>query len=168
MRRALVVVVLGGALVTAAACGTKAETTASPSVAATSAGPASAAPAPSGRSAKAACDAIDPEKDAEFKSFTDQYGKMITARVVGDPATAKTEQAKAAQQLKQTASGLRKVAAETADAEIKKNIVEVAAKMEASAADDAFFTTPKTIEAMESALTSAILSWYNPILASCS
>ncbi|MBB5869800.1 hypothetical protein F4553_003179 [Allocatelliglobosispora scoriae] len=163
MRRALVVVVLGGALLTAAACGTSTDNNATPSASATA-----AASAPVGRSAKDACDAIDPEKDPNHKAFTDEYGKMIAARVLGDKAATTAAQASAVTALRKLADGVRAVADDTADAEIKKSITEVSTKISASAADTAFFTGPKTIADMEKALTTAYLNWYTPIIAACS
>ncbi|RZU50562.1 hypothetical protein EV385_2337 [Krasilnikovia cinnamomea] len=169
MRRALLAVTLGGALLTTAACD-DAET-ATPTAAGTSVPPSAAAPATTAANyaanTKKVCGQVETIFTADLKNFGTELGRMIAFREAkqAEPA-AKAEKAARAE-LKKVAEKIRKQTATAQDPELRKAGAESAAKFSKSAQDTALLSKIKTTKDLDKSLEGLMATWLTPVAGVC-
>lgn len=168
MRRVILAATIAGVVLTTAGCGGDGnETSAGPS--ATSASPSpSASPTPTASANYAAdtkriCTEIERAIEAEMENFGEQVGKMVAYRQAGNTVRANEAKADAQAQLRAIAGRMRERTAVAQDPELKEAGQESAENMEASAADETFFTRVRTPEQLKK----EAVSWVVPLVEFC-
>jgi hypothetical protein len=172
MRRISLAVALTVTVLGAAACGGDGDETsagASPSV--TSASPA-ASPTPSltptasanyAADTKRICTEIEKSLETDMEKFGVEVGKMIGYKQAGNTARANQAKADAQAELRAIASGVRERTAVAQDPELREAGQESAENMEASAADEAFFSRLRTPDDLKQ----VAVSWILPLAELC-
>jgi hypothetical protein len=162
MRRAILTVVLGGVLLTGAACGSD-----SPPV---TAGP-TAAPSPSGPDysvdTRRVCGEIQKVLDKNMESFGVELGKMIANKEAGVAAGARESKAAAQKKLRSFAAELVKTAEGAQDPRVRAAATQTADKLRADADNDAFYDGIEKASELDKALGPKVADWMGPVAGSC-
>lgn len=168
MRRALLAVALGGALLTATACsGGDADSAASePAWETPPAAPASPAPDYTANT-KQVCDKIGKIFDEDLERFGTQLGKMIAYKEAKDTAEAEKAEKAAGKQLRDIGTKVRTETAAAQDPELKTAGATSAAKFTRSAGDGKLFDTIKTTKDLDRTIQSKMTDWLNPVAGYC-
>ena len=169
MRRALLAMALGGALLTAAACDSDAEpTTAAPVTEVTpSAEPTTLAPDYSADT-RAVCGQVDIIFKKDIAAFSTEMGKMIARKEAkATPAEAKAAQTSASGKLKTISADLRKTTGIAQDPELKAAGAASATKFTKAAANSAFFTRIKTQKDFDKTIQAQLNNWMSPLSGFC-
>jgi hypothetical protein len=169
MRRAMLAVALGGALLTTAACSSDPSAD-SPAAAPTSAAPTTEAPiaAPDyAANTQLVCGKVTSIYDDGFDGFNAAMGKMIANKEAKQAAEAKKAQQAAAGELKKVGTLLRKEVAAAEDPDLKTAGEASAAKLTKSAADTKFFDSIKTPADLNKRIEAKILDWMTPVRGYC-
>jgi hypothetical protein len=174
MRRAILAVFAGGALLTSAACGddAKPDEVAAPT-ATTPAASAAAAPDPSVAAPDyssenvAICDRLDKVFNAEFKGFGEALGKMIAYKEAKATAEADKAEKQAAGELKAISTQIRKETANAADPELKAVAATSAQRIDASVKDLDYIEAIKTTKDLDNTLQKQITTWLSPVVGHC-
>jgi hypothetical protein len=171
MRRAILAVFAGGALLTSAACGDDAKPEKVAAPAATT--PAAAAPAASSAAPDytadtlLVCDRVDKVISTEFKGFGDALGKMIAQKEAKATTEAKKAEKVAATELKTVGTQLRKETANAEDPELKTAGAASAQLIETSAKDLDFIEKIKTSKDLDRSVQDQISTWIKPVVGHC-
>jgi hypothetical protein len=171
MRRLLTAAALGAALLITAGCAGKDndESAAQPTASATSASPTPSASASANYAAdtKKICTEIDKSLETEMENFGEELGKMIAYKQAGNTTRANQAKADAQAELKAIASRMRERTAAAQDPELKAAGQESAENIEASAADETFFSRLKTLNDVKSVVQKEVVSWLVPLAKFC-
>ncbi|MEU4618513.1 hypothetical protein AB0G04_00845 [Actinoplanes sp. NPDC023801] len=174
MRRAILAVFAGGALLTSAACGDdpKTENAAAPAVttpaASTAAAPDASSPAPDYTADNLRiCDRVDKVISTEFKGFGDALGKMIAYKEAKDTAAADKAEKQAATELKAVATQLRKETTKALDPELKTLATTSAQRIDTSAKNLDFIERIKTSKDLDRTLQEQLSDWISPVVGHC-
>ncbi|MEV6489292.1 hypothetical protein AB0M20_11785 [Actinoplanes sp. NPDC051633] len=168
MRRALLALAVGGALLTiSTACDSDpaapaaAPTNADPTTQATSTAPDFAA------NTELVCGKVTSIYDDGFDGFNAAMGKMIANKEAEQAPEAKKAQQAAANELKKVGAALKKEVAAAEDPALKKAGETSAAKLTKSAADKKFFDSIKTTADLNKRIEPKILDWMTPVRGFC-
>jgi hypothetical protein len=148
MRHAVWALVVGGALVLAAACGTDTSATPSPTATAVDAGN------------KQACEAVG---QAYAKSMA-PFAEAVTKAAGGTAADRKQAQ----QKLEAFAASIRTATENSTDAQIRADGVRTADQLKAKSADAKLFAGIKTQQDVSTLLGPTLKEWLSPITHHCS
>jgi hypothetical protein len=171
MRRVVLAVALTATVLGAAACGDGGETSAGGSPSATSASP-SASPTPSptpsasanhAADTKRICAEVEKSLDPEMENFAEEVARMVAYKQAGNTARANQAKADAQAQLRAIASRMRERTAVAQDPKLRAAGQESAENMEASAADEAFFSRVRTPDD----LRKVAITWVLPVAELC-
>ncbi|GAB1694804.1 hypothetical protein [Krasilnikovia sp. M28-CT-15] len=169
MRRAILAVTLGGALLTAAACD-DAET-ATPTAAGTPAPTTTAAPAPTGPNyaadTKKVCGQVEAIFTADLKNFGTELGKMIAYREAKQADAAEKAEKAARAELKKVGDKIRKATTAAQDPELRKAGTESAGKFSRSAQDSALLDKIKSTKDLDKSLEGLMTKWLTPVAGVC-
>lgn len=165
MRRAVRVLLVGGMLFTATACGTASK---SPDVPAAVPG-GSAAPATAGLSEEQAatkdtCEALGKAFDKSMAPFAESLTQLIASRK--EAANASPQQAQAA--LKAFATEIRGATQSSPDAQLKADGKQTADRLQERSADATFFAKIKTDKDVSALLGPTLKEWLSPVTHHCS
>jgi hypothetical protein len=149
MRRAIYALLVGGALLTASACGT----------APSSPGSNTPAAAPSTPAAGAACEALAQVYDKNMGA----YAQALTA-LAADPRTI----AQAQQSLAAFATAVQDATKTSADTQLQAAGKQAAKQMHDKSTDDKFFAAIKTAEDVTKAIGPTLSQWLSPVQQRCS
>jgi|SRR5689334_14987443 len=179
MRRALLVVALGGVLVIGTACGADRPTGASaaPATAPASPTPESADLAASPQATDAApdysadtraiCGRLETVFNDDLTAFHTQMGKMIANKEAKlAPEAAKAQKAAGAE-LKKVGAKIKKETAAAQDPELRAAGAVSAAKLEKSATDTSFFKKIKTQKDYDRLIEDQLQQWFTPAAGYC-
>ncbi|MBU2668278.1 hypothetical protein KOI35_32675 [Actinoplanes bogorensis] len=157
MRRTVPVLLAGGLLFTAAACGT------AKGPASTAAGTPGAAAAPAASTAPAAirttCEALGQAYGKNMAPFAEALTKFVA-----DRKTIATAQ----QTLASFATAVQEATASSADAQLKADGKQAAEAMHKKSTDAKFFATIKTSKDVDKALGPTLTEWLSPVSRHCS
>lgn len=179
MRRVILAVLTGGALLAAGACGDDpkpAEFTEPAATAAASAPTESGIPSASASVAPSfdytadnnkVCKRLDSVVTAEFGDFGAALGKMIANKEADQTADAKKLEATAATELKAVATRIRKETTAAQDPKLKQAASATAAKIEASAKNRDFIEKIDTTKDLDTTLKTQVSSWLSPVSSYC-
>jgi hypothetical protein len=174
MRRAILAVIVGGVLVTSAACGddAKNEDTAAPAVttpaAVLSAAPEVSASAPDFTADTVrVCERLDKVFTTEFGDFGEALGKMIAHKEAKDTANADKAEKQAAAELKVIGTQIRKETANTPDPELKSVATTSAQRIEASAKNLGYIEDITSTKDLDGSLQKQIAEWISPVAGYC-
>ncbi|MEU4239167.1 hypothetical protein [Actinoplanes sp. NPDC026619] len=167
MRRAILAVIAGAAVLAAgAAC----DAAAQPEAAATSATP-TAAPTTSApdysASTKQVCTQLQTLYTAELRNFGTAMGKMVTYKEAKQTAEADKAEATAAGQLKAAATKIRKETSTALDPDFITAGKISASKLESSATDRRYFDKVKTLTDLDKTVQAQFAEWLNPVAGYC-
>jgi hypothetical protein len=168
MRRAILAVIAGAAVLAGSACDSDA--TATPEAAAQSAAPTAAAStsAPDySASTKLVCGKLQTLYTAELRNFGTAMGKMVTYKEAKQTAEADKAEAAAAAQLKAAATKIRKETASAQDPDFVAAGKVSASKLESSAADRRYFDRVKTLTDLNKTVEAQFTEWLNPVAGYC-
>jgi cell pole-organizing protein PopZ len=159
MRRALLVLMVGGALSTMAACGTAAGQTP---------GGAQAASAPGGAALPSALAETKQSCEALGQAYTKNVGPFAEAlsKMVAGPAAATRKDAQ--QKLGALATAVRTATADSTDAQIKADGKQTADSLQKKASDATFFQGIKTTDDVNKVLGPTLKEWLSPVTHHCS
>jgi hypothetical protein len=171
MRRAILAVLAGGALLSGAACGSDADPTetAAPEAATTTAAPVTTTPAPDysantelvcGRLKKVFSGALGGE-------FGTAMGKMIAQKEAKETDAAKDAEKAAAAELKAVGAQIRKETGAAENPELKQAGAASATKLEKSAKDRDYIERVKTAKDLNRTLEPQIKEWLSPVSGYC-
>jgi hypothetical protein len=168
MRRALLAVALGGALLTATACsgGGDDPAAAEPAWTTPSAAPASPAPDYTANN-ELVCGKVQKIFTDDVKAFGTEMGRMIARKEAKETADAEKAEKAAGQRLKDIGAKVRKETAAAQDPELKVAGATSAAKFTRSAADAKFFDGIKTTKDLDRAIQSKLTDWMSPVSGYC-
>jgi hypothetical protein len=171
MRRALLAVVAGGALVALTACGSDANN------APATADQAPPPPSPSVGSTfeapdyttntKQVCDKVSAIYADGFGGFSAQMGKMIAHKEAKQAPEATAAQKAAAAELKKVGAQIKKEVSAAEDPDLKVAGEQSATKVTQSASDETFFNSIKTTKDLDTRIESKMLDWMNPVTGFC-
>lgn len=151
MRRTVTTLLVGGVLLTAAACGTAKSPAAAPEAAA----PASTAPV----AIKVTCEALGAAYGKNMAPFAEALTKYVADR--------KTIAA-AQQSLAAFATAVADATQSGGDAQLKADGKQAADQMRAKSADAKFFAAIKTSEDVNKTMGSTLTAWLSPVNRHCS
>ncbi|WP_433371430.1 hypothetical protein ACQPZX_47475 [Actinoplanes sp. CA-142083] len=170
MRRALLAVIAGGALLTGAACDSDAkadpEAAAATRTAPTAATTTSAAPDYS-TSTKLVCDKLQTLYSVELRAFGSAMGKMVTYKENKQAADAEKAETTAAGQLKAAATKIRKETSSAEDPDFQAAGKVSASKLESSATDRRYFDRVKTLADLNKTVQAQFNEWLTPVAGYC-
>jgi hypothetical protein len=167
MRRALLAVALGGALLTATACsGGDDSAAAEPAWSTPSAEPAGPAPDYSANT-ELVCGKVQKIFTDDVKAFGTEMGRMIARKEAKAAADAEKAEKAAGQRLKDIGAKVRKETAAAQDPELKTAGATSAAKFTRSATDAKFFDGIKTTKDLDRAIQSKLTDWMSPVSGYC-
>ena len=170
MRRALLAVLAGGALLTGAACDSDAkadpEAAAATRTAPTAASTPSAAPDYS-TSTKLVCDKLQTLYSVELRAFGSAMGKMVTYKEQKQATDAEKAEASAAGQLKAAATRIRRETAAAEDPDFQAAGKVSASKLESSATDRRYFDRVKTLTDLNKTVQAQFTEWLTPVAGYC-
>lgn len=169
MRRAVQTLVVGGALLFAAACGTSESpsTTTPPAVGAGT--PAAGGPASAGAGAlpadiaqtKALCESLGQVYNKNMGPFAESLTKVVASK------GAKADVAEAQTALKSFAVAVQGATEKSADTKLKEDGKKAADQLTEKSKDAAFFKTIKTNEDVNKLLGPTLKEWLSPVQAHC-
>ena len=168
MRRAILVVALGGVLVTGTACNTDRSTSAS-------AAPAAASPTPESTNAtpdytadsRAVCGRLEAVFNHDLATFHAQMGKMIANKEAKLTAAAAKAQKAAGAELKKVGAKIKKETAAALDPQLRAAGATSAAKLVKSATDKSFFSRIKTQKDYDRLIEGQLQQWFTPAAGYC-
>jgi hypothetical protein len=162
MRRIVLALTLGGALLAAGACGT-AKQTGTPAVTGPAAIAASAVGQPAaGTETKAFCEGLGDVYNKNMGPFADALTKMVAA------GGAKASQAQASKTLSTFAAAVRGTAATSQDPQLRADGKQAADKLQAQSANTAFFAKVRTTQDVNTVLGPTLKQWLAPVANHCS
>jgi hypothetical protein len=166
MQRAFLAVVLGGVLLTGAACGSDAETKDHAAPATPSAAPASSAPDYSADN-QLICGKIEQLYNGGLEGFNTQIGKMIANKEAKlTPEAGKAREA-AGQELRKVGATLEQETAAAQDPDLRTAGAASAAKFVHTADDDTFFNKITSQKAYDSTIQAQLQEWLTPVAGYC-
>jgi hypothetical protein len=156
MRRAVLALVVGGALSALAACGTAAGQTpgGSPQTGSVTLSTALA-------ETKQSCEALGDAYTKNVGPFAEALSKMVAG-------PAKDTQQAAQQKLGALATAVRTATATSTDTQIKTDGKQTADRLQAKAKDTAFFQSIKTTDDVNKVLGPSLKEWLSPVTHHCS
>jgi hypothetical protein len=160
MRRAVLALAVGAALLAPAACGTSRSPSASAPNVGTSPAP-TAAP-----ETKALCEALGQVYNKDLGPFAAALSEMVADRKT--PAAAKAAQDNAQAKLGALATGIRTASQDNADPQLRADGTKTAQQLQAKSADEKFFSTIKTNADVETTLGPTLKKWLAPASKHCS
>jgi hypothetical protein len=168
MRRGILVVVLGGALVTAGAC-TSDATRKPPAAAPTAETPTpSLSPLPDYASnTKRVCGNLQKIFDVDLKSFGERVGKMIAYKEAKKTPEAAQAQKAAGDQLRAIGTKVKKETEVAQNPELQIAGATSAAKFIKSAGDPKFLNGIKSTKDLDRTLETKMTEWLNPVAGYC-
>ncbi|MGK5682130.1 hypothetical protein [Actinoplanes sp. URMC 104] len=169
MRRTVISLLAGGLLLTAAACGTAKDQPGSTSAAPPAAAPpASAAGAGTGPAATGA--AAPAAIKTTCEALGQAYGKNMApfARALTEYVADRKTIATAQQSLAAFATAVQEATASSADAQLKADGKQAAARMHAKSTDATFFAGIKTGKDVSKTLGPTMTQWLSPVQRHCS
>jgi hypothetical protein len=163
MRRTVLVLTVGGVLLTAGACGTArhAGTTAAPAPVVAQSAVAAGQPAAQTET-KAFCEGLGDVYNKNMGPFAEALTKMVAA------GGAKASQAQAAQKLSAFATAVRGAAATSQDPQLRADGKQAADQLQAKSADSALFAKVKTTADVNTILGPTLKEWLAPVAHHCS
>lgn len=171
MRRALMAVVAGGALMVLTACGSDAENNASAAAESTPAPRATAEPSPTApdytANTKLVCDKVAAIYSDGFAGFSTQMGKMIANKEAKQAKEAEAAEKAAGAELTKVGAKIKKEVAAAEDPQLKTAGETSAAKVTRSAADAKFFDSIKTAKDLDAKIETKMLDWMTPVTGFC-
>jgi hypothetical protein len=168
MRRAILVVTLGGLMLAGAACDSDAKrSTAAPKPTATaSAAPSSLAPDYTADT-KVVCGKLEKIFNDDLEGFGTQVGKMIAYKEAKKAPEMAQAQKAAGDQLKTVGAKVQQETASAQDPDLKSAGATSAAKFVKSATDAAFFDKIKSSTDLNSTIEEQMADWLNPVAGYC-
>jgi len=161
MRRAVQALIISGALLSAAACGTATGPT--PGAAVGDAGTAPVVATPDAASStRTLCDALGQAYSKNMAPFAEALTKLVNAG--GDEANRRQVQ----QSMKAFAGAIRVATQNSADPQVKTDGKQAADRLQAKAADAGFIKTIKTTEDVQTVLGPTLKEWLSPVAQHCS
>jgi hypothetical protein len=172
MRRALLAVIAGGALLTGAACDSATKSTADSAPAESSVPsrvPDETLPPLPDYSAdtKQVCGRLQTVYSGELRAFGTEIGKMVSYKEAKQAPEAATAQKAAAGQLKAAGAKIRQETAAAKDPDLKAAGAASAAKFERSAQDGRYFARVKTMKDLDATLQTQMTEWLTPVSGYC-
>jgi hypothetical protein len=168
MRRALLAVALGGALLGAAACDGDADSGAAAPTLVTPSSAAPTSPAPDySANTRQVCDQVAAIFRNDLDAFSTEMGRMIARKEAKATADAEKAEKAAATQLKNAGAKLRKTTAAAEDPELQEMGQQSAAKLTRSAADAKFFDSIKTTKDLDARIEAKLTDWMSPVTGFC-
>ncbi|GIE97427.1 hypothetical protein [Paractinoplanes rishiriensis] len=163
MRRAVQTLVVGGALLFAAACGTsKSPAPADADTPAVGASAGAAAQPAALAETKALCEGLGQVYNKNMGLFAESLTKMVGSK----GAKADVQEAQVA--LKTFSTAVLQATEKSADAQLKADGQKAAGQLQAKSADAAFFKTIKTNEDVNKVLGPTLKEWLSPVQTHCS
>jgi hypothetical protein len=150
MRRALCTLLVGGVLLSAAACGTATDKTAAP-------GPTPVASAPG--AVGSTCEALGQAYTTNIATLAESLTTLVADR----KTTAQAQQSLAA-----FATAVADATKASDDAQIRADGKQAADQMRAKSADKKFFAAIKTSEDVSKTMGATLTGWLSPITRHCS
>jgi hypothetical protein len=166
MRRALLAVALGGVVLTGA-CSSDAHNKSSATPAAEPSWAQPSAEPDYSANTRQVCGKLEKIFNDDLAGFGTQLGKMIAYKEAKKATEAGKAQQAAAEELKGVAGKIKKETAVALDPEFKAAGQTSAAKFEASAGDDDFFSKIKTARDVDRSLQSQMTEWLSPVAGFC-
>ncbi|WP_433298706.1 hypothetical protein ACQP2F_44210 [Actinoplanes sp. CA-030573] len=170
MRRAILAVIAGGAILAVSACDSDADATpeaAAPSrTAPTAAVSTPAAPDYSANTTQV-CGKLKTLYTVELRAFGTAMGKMVTYKEAKQTADAEKAEATAAGQLKAAATKIRKETAAAEDPTFQAAGKVSASKLESSAADRRYMDKVKTLADLNKTVEAQFTEWLTPVAGYC-
>jgi hypothetical protein len=167
MRRAFLAAVLGGVLLTGAACGSDAETKPNAASATTpSAAPASTAPDYSADT-ELVCGKVEKLYNGGLDGFNTQIGKMIANKEAKLPTEAAQARKAAGQELKNVGTKIEQETAAAQDPALRMAGAASAAKFVQTAGDNTFFDKITSQKAFDSSIQGRLQEWLTPVAGYC-
>jgi hypothetical protein len=170
MRRAILAVIAGGALLTGSACDTDADAK-NEAAAPTQTAPTAAtttSPAPDySDSTEQVCGKLKTLYSVELRNFGTAMGKMVTYKEAKQTADAEKAEATAAGQLKAAATKIRRETATAEDPDFQAAGKVSAAKLETSATDRRYMDKVKTLADLNKTATAQFTEWLTPVAGYC-
>lgn len=164
MRRAVQTVVVGGALLLVAACGTSKSPSTPPAGGAPAAGAsggAGALPA-AATETKALCESLGEVYNKNMGVFAESLTKMVAA----NGSAASIDEAQVA--LKTFSVAVRGATEKSTDAQLRNDGKQAADQLQTKSADDKFFKTIKTSKDVNNVLGPSLKEWLAPVSHHCS
>jgi hypothetical protein len=167
MRRAVQIVVAGGALLLAAACGTSKSpsapsTAAQPAAGASAAGPGAGALPAAASETRALCESLGQVYNKNMGAFAESLNKMVAAK--GTKTT--TQEAQVA--LRGFSVAVRGATEKSSDAQLKSDGKQAAETLQTKSADPKFFSAIKTSADVNTVLGANLKEWLAPVQHHCS
>jgi hypothetical protein len=159
MRRAVQALVIGGVLLSAAACG--GTTNPAPGSAPLAAAPSAAAPSVDG-SIRSSCEALGQVYGKHLAPFAESLTKLVAAP--GD----KEPQRQVQQSLTTFAAAIRAATRDSTDPQLRVDGAQTADQLQAKAKDAAFLRTVKTEQDVNTVLGPTMKQWLSPVAKHCS
>jgi hypothetical protein len=166
MRRAILAVALGGALLTGCSNDADEPTSAAPTTVAPTTEATSAAPDYSANT-QLVCGKVTAIYDDGFDGFNAAMGKMIANKEAKQAAEAEKAEKAAAAELKKVGAALKKEISAAEDPELKQAGETSAAKLTKSAADTKFFDSIKSPTDLNKHIEAKMLDWMTPVRGYC-
>ncbi|MFC7534943.1 hypothetical protein [Actinoplanes sp. GCM10030250] len=171
MRRAILAVLTGGALLSGAACGSDADTSeiAAPAAATPTTAAATASPAPDySADTEEVCGRLEKIfSGALAGDFGTAMGKMIAQKEAKQTAEAAKAEKAAAAELKAVGTEIRKETTAAQNPELKLAGETSAAKLEKSAKNRDYIEKVKTAKDLDRTLKGQIQEWLTPVAGFC-
>ena len=166
MQRAFLAAVLGGILLTGAACGSDADTKDNAAPATPSAAPVSSAPDYSADT-QLICGKLEQLYNGGLEGFNTQIGKMIANKEAKlTPEAGKAREA-AGQELRKVGAKIEQETAAAQDPDLRTAGAASAAKFVQTADDDAFFQKITSQKAYDSTIQGQLQEWLTPVAGYC-
>jgi hypothetical protein len=170
MRRAFLAMTIGGVLLTGAACGSDADTTAGPAPSTAAAAPSSEPASPAAdytANTKLVCGKVQKILTEDLKDFGTEMGKMIAYKEAKQTADAEAARKAAGQQLKTVSAKVKKETAAAQDPQLQAAGATSAAKMVKTANDDGFFAKIKSTKDLDKVIETQLTEWFTPVAGYC-
>lgn len=151
MRRTICTLLVGGVLLSAAACGTATDTTATTSPA--------VAPAGSAPAVASACEALGEAYNKNIAALAEALTTLVADR--------KTV-AQAQESLATFATAVAEATKASEDAQLRADGKQAADRLRATSADTKFFAAIKTGEDVNKTMGSTLTEWLSPVTRHCS
>jgi hypothetical protein len=169
MRRAILVVTLGGLVLGGAACDSdaKSRSTAAPKPATTASAAASSLAPDYTADTKAVCGKLEKIFNDDLEGFGTQVGKMIAYKEAKKAPEMAQAQKAAGDQLKTVGAKVQQETAAAQDPDLKTAGATSAAKFVKSATDAAFFDKIKATTDLNGTIEEQMADWLNPVAGYC-
>jgi hypothetical protein len=159
MRRAVLGLIVGGALLVSAGCGTARN----PPPGVGTPAPGTVSLAPGQAQTKASCEAIGTVYTKDMGSFAEALSKMVAGGT--DPAAARKD---AQQKLSAFGAAIRQTTQGSTDAQLRADGKQTADQLQKTSANEAFFTKIKTNQDVTNVVGPTLKEWLAPVTHHCS